>query len=117
MARAWILVYAHRPGTSPARMNRLHNRLFGFKGRSNYGRYKYEQRGVLTGRSFLHLRRGVLVVPLDLGEAVRLLVEAEKARAWLRRVELEPEDERRLDGPSPSRTVAKPARKNRRKRR
>lgn len=96
--RAWILVYVHRPGTSRSQMNRLHTQLFGFKGRSKYGKYKYEHKGLLTGRAYLNLRRGVLVLPLDMGEAARLLVEAEKATAWLRRVELSPEDETRLSG-------------------
>lgn len=96
MRRAWIMVYAHPPGASPSRMNRLHNRLFGYKGRSKYGRYAYESKGLLSGRAFLHLRRGVLALPLDVGEAARLLVEAEKARVWLRLVELTAEDEARM---------------------
>ncbi|MHB8351429.1 MAG: hypothetical protein ACYDFT_01855 [Thermoplasmata archaeon] len=96
MTRAWILVYEHRPATSGSRINRLHHRLFGYKDRSNHGRYEYERPGLLSGRPFLYLRRGALVLPLDVGEAARQLVVAEKARAWLRQVELEPEDERRL---------------------
>jgi GH25 family lysozyme M1 (1,4-beta-N-acetylmuramidase) len=32
-----------------------------------------------------------------MGEAARMLVEEEKAHAWLRRVKLEPEDEKRMN--------------------
>lgn len=77
-------------------MDRLHHRLFGYTDWSNHGRYAYERKGLLSELSFLHLRRGVLVVPLKMGEAARLLVEAETACVWMRRVELTAEDERKL---------------------
>lgn len=96
MPRAWILVYEHPPGTGTARMNRLHHLLFGYRDRSNHGRYEYERKGLLSGKPFLRLRRGVVAIPLEVGEAARLLVEAEKARVWLRRVELDPEDEEQM---------------------
>ncbi len=72
-------------------MSRLRRRLFGYRDQSNYSRYEYERKGLLSGAEILHLRRGV-VVPLSLGKVASLLVMEEKARAWLRKVELEPED-------------------------
>lgn len=105
-------------------MNRLRNRLFGYTDRSNHGQYEYERRGLLTGHAILHLRRGVVAVPLDVGEAARLLVLEEKARVWLRRVELEPEDVARMEraaqkqGPAerPRSGVKRTARKRRKSR-
>lgn len=83
-------------------MNRLHHRLFGYIDQSNRGQYEYDRQGLLSGRGFLHLRRGVLVLPLDVGESARMLVVEEGARAWLRRVELEPADEAQMVGAASS---------------
>jgi hypothetical protein len=119
--RAWILVYEHPSGTSVARMNRLRNRLFGYTDRSNRGRYEYQRPGLLTGRPFLRLKRGVVALPLDLGEAARLLVVEEEAWAWLRKVELLPDDGREMGrsvgARAPIRKQGRKARKTSRKRR
>lgn len=77
-------------------MSRLRHRLFGYRDQSNYNRYEYERKGLLSGAALLHLRRGVVVVPLHLGKAAHSLVTEEKARAWLRKVELEPGDWKKM---------------------
>lgn len=50
-------------------------------------------------------------MPLDMGEAARMLVEEEKARAWLRRVKLEPEDEKKMNRAVRDQKPAKGARR------
>ena len=86
------MVYGHPPKTPPAAMNRLRHELFGYTDQSNQGRYEYDRKGLLSGQPFLQLRKGVIVVPLDLGPRVEMLLGRHGAWTWIRRVKLEPED-------------------------
>lgn len=95
MAEALVVIYGHPPDTSPAKMNRLRNALFGYTDRSNKGKYVYERKGVLTGRPFLALKH-TLIIPVELGPEVESLILQEGAWVWMRRVRLTREDEERL---------------------
>lgn len=98
VAEAWIVVYGHPPKTPPSTMNRLRHELFGYTDQSNRGRYEYDRAGVLSGKPYLQLRKGVIVVPIDLGPRVEMLLGQHGAWTWIRRVKLEPEDAGLLKG-------------------
>lgn len=97
MADAWIVVYGHPPNTPTNRMNKLRQELYGYTDRSNQGQYQYERPGLLTGKPYILLKKGVLVVPYHLGPEIQLLLARHDVWTWIRRVQLEPEDSGILD--------------------
>jgi len=91
-----VVVYGHPEERTAAQRRAFERALFGHTDRSKNGRYAYERAGYLTGKPHVVVRRAVLLVPLDEGDALAAFVRARGAWAWVRRVELSAAEARRL---------------------
>ncbi|HVL87270.1 MAG TPA: hypothetical protein VM681_04565 [Candidatus Thermoplasmatota archaeon] len=96
MALGWVLVYGHEAEATAAARRRFERKLFGYVDRSHRGKYAYERPGFLTGKPHRRLRRGALLLPLDLGEKVAAFVREHEGWVWSRKVELSPTEAKQL---------------------
>ncbi len=77
-------------------MNKFCREFYGYKMKSNYGRYTYEKKGFLDNHPFIKLQRGVLVVRKEDAEPILSFLESYNAEIFARDIILQAEDEEQL---------------------
>ncbi len=69
-----IIIFRVLPSNSKLRMNKFCREFYGYKMKSNYGRYTYEKKGFLDNYPFIKPQRGVIIVRSeDVGEIISFL--------------------------------------------
>ncbi len=83
------------PALSPKQRVRFFRQLYGYKDRSQYGKYLYPRQGILDKLGYVPFARGVFIIPTQALPCVKSLLKG-KAQFDVRRVLLTPSDRKQL---------------------
>lgn len=87
-----IIIFRVLPSNSKLRMNKFCREFYGYKMKSNYGRYTYEKKGFLDNYPYIKIQRGVIIArSVDAGEIISFL-ESYNAEIFTREISLLEED-------------------------
>lgn len=97
----WIIAFKLPARLGPVERTQFQQRFWGQTTSSWGGRYRYRRHGIMEAIPHRKILRGVLLIPLSEGPRVRSFLEQEIGEFFMRRVQLENEDERAFAHPHP----------------
>ena len=95
-----VLITFRNPKAKPTDLVKFCRGLFGYRNHSNKGKYLYERRGLLDDIPHILVNpvRSVLVVMEKDAQRILDFLKTHGAEVYTRKVELEPEDLKKLKG-------------------
>jgi hypothetical protein len=90
-----LIGFTINAGTSPADKRKFFRALYGWRDKSQFGKYEYMRDGLLTNIPYVHLTRGVFIVARENRLKVKRFLKG-KARIIERQVVLTQKDKKVL---------------------
>jgi len=90
-----LIGFTVNAGTSPAEKRKFFRALYGWRDKSQFGKYEYEREGLLSNIPHIHLTRAVLIVSQENSKKIRNFLKG-KASIVTRQVVLTPKDKKIL---------------------
>ena len=90
-----LIGFTINAGTSPAVKRRFFRDLYGWRDKSQYGKYEYKREGLLSNIPHIRLTRGVFIVAQEHGLKVKKFLKG-KAAVITRQVVLTAKDKKAL---------------------
>jgi len=96
MKRGTILIFRIYARSNQGIANIFTQKLYGQNTRTHHGKYTYHKRGLLEDIPHIRLIRGVIIVRRQDAPRVEAFLKEYKAEYYIRTIELEPSDQKKL---------------------
>jgi hypothetical protein len=99
MKRGTILIFRIYVNSNQKVANIFTQKLYGQDTRTHHGKYTYHKRGLLEEIPHIRLIRGVIIVRRQDAPRVEAFLKEYKAEYYIRTIQLEPSDQKKLGLP------------------
>ena len=79
-----------------SKINNFCRKFYGYKDKSNKGRYTYERKGLITKYPHIKIQRGLIIIRIEDAEEITRILEKFGAEVFMREIILLHEDTEKL---------------------